>query len=71
MVWSDHVISSQYGGYYAAIGLNVFVVKGVAPDVPLETIFRGVWPFLIAIIVCILILIIFPQIATVLPDMLM
>jgi TRAP-type C4-dicarboxylate transport system permease large subunit len=53
------------------IGLNVFVVKGVAPDVPLETIFRGVWPFLIAIIVCILILIIFPQIATVLPDMLM
>jgi tripartite ATP-independent transporter DctM subunit len=53
------------------IGLNVFVVKGVAPDVPLETIFRGVWPFLIAIVVCIIILILFPQIATVLPDMLM
>jgi tripartite ATP-independent transporter DctM subunit len=53
------------------IGLNVFVVKGVAPDVPLETIFKGIWPFLIAIIACILILIVFPQIATVLPDMLM
>jgi tripartite ATP-independent transporter DctM subunit len=53
------------------IGLNVFVVKGVAPDVPLETIFRGIWPFLIAIVVCIIILILFPQIATVLPDMLM
>jgi TRAP-type C4-dicarboxylate transport system permease large subunit len=46
-------------------------VKGVAPDVPLETIFKGIWPFLIAIIACILILIVFPQIATVLPDMLM
>jgi TRAP-type C4-dicarboxylate transport system permease large subunit len=53
------------------IGLNVFVVKGVAPDVPLETIFKGIWPFLIAIVVCIIILILFPQIATVLPDMLM
>lgn len=53
------------------VGLNVYVIKGVAPDVPLETIFKGVWPFLIAILVCILILIIFPQIATVLPDLLM
>lgn len=53
------------------IGLNVFVIKGVAPDVPLETIFKGVWPFVLAILVCIFILLVFPQIATFLPNMLM
>jgi tripartite ATP-independent transporter DctM subunit len=51
------------------IGLNVYVIKGVAPEVPLETIFKGVWPFVIAILVCIVILMAFPQIATVLPNM--
>ena len=30
------------------IGMNVFVIKGIARDVPLETIFRGVTPFIIA-----------------------
>lgn len=52
------------------VGMNVYVIKGVVPDVPLETIFRGIWPFLAAIIICIIILIIFPQIATFLPNLL-
>lgn len=51
------------------IGLNVYVIKGVAPEVPLETIFRGVWPFVIALLVCIAILIAYPPIATYLPDL--
>lgn len=53
------------------VGMNVYIIKGVAGDVPLETIFKGIWPFLAAIIVCISILIAFPQIATFLPDILL
>lgn len=53
------------------VGMNVYVIKGVAKDVPLEVIFRGIWPFLIAAIICCVILTAFPQIATFLPNMLM
>jgi len=49
------------------VGMNVYIVKGIARDVPLENIFRGIFPFLGALIVCIAILIAFPQIATFLP----
>ena len=52
------------------VGMNVYIIKGIVPDVPLELIFKGIWPFLLAIIVCLAILIAFPQIATVLPGML-
>ena len=51
------------------VGMNVYVIKGIAPDVPLETIFKGIWPFLGAIIVCLAILMIFPQVATWLPNL--
>lgn len=51
------------------VGMNVYIIKGIVPDVPLEVIFKGVWPFLIAILVCLAILIAFPQIATFLPAM--
>jgi tripartite ATP-independent transporter DctM subunit len=50
------------------IGMNVFVIKGIAKDVPLEDIFRGVTPFIIAQIILIGILIVFPQIALWLPS---
>ncbi|MDD4171674.1 MAG: TRAP transporter large permease [Syntrophomonas sp.] len=52
------------------VGMNVYIIKGIAPDVPLEVIFKGIWPFLLAIIVCLAMLMAFPQIATVLPAML-
>ena len=50
------------------IGMNVFVIKGMAKDVPLETIFRGVTPFIIAQIILIFALIAFPDIALWLPS---
>jgi tripartite ATP-independent transporter DctM subunit len=52
------------------VGMNVYIVKGVAKMVPLELIFKGVWPFLIAIVVCLVLLISFPQLATFLPSLL-
>jgi tripartite ATP-independent transporter DctM subunit len=51
------------------VGVNVYVIKGIAKDVPLETIFKGIFPFLIAMIVASLILIIYPPIATFLPSL--
>jgi len=49
------------------VGMNVYIVKGIAGDVPLEKIFRGIFPFLGALIICIATLIAFPEIATFLP----
>jgi C4-dicarboxylate transporter DctM subunit len=50
------------------IGLNVFVIAGVARDVPLYDIFRGILPFLAADILEVTLLITFPQIALYLPN---
>ena len=52
------------------VGVNVYIVKGVAKDVPLETIFNGIWPFVLADLVAITLLIAFPVIATFLPNLL-
>jgi C4-dicarboxylate transporter DctM subunit len=62
------VLVSEMGVITPPVGINVYVIKGVAPDVPLETIFKGIFPFLGAIIVCIIILIFFPQVAMFLPS---
>jgi len=51
------------------VGLHVFVLKGIAPDVSIETIFKGSFPFVAALIVAIIIIIIFPQLATFLPNL--
>ncbi|MDD3894559.1 MAG: TRAP transporter large permease [Syntrophomonadaceae bacterium] len=34
------------------VGMNVYIIKGIVPEVPLEIIFKGIWPFLLAIIIC-------------------
>ncbi len=50
------------------IGMNVFVIKGIATDVPLSRIYRGVMPFVAAEIVLIILLVLMPEIATWLPS---
>lgn len=49
------------------VGINVFIISGVAKDVPMYTIFRGILPFWFAMLACIILIIIFPQIALFLP----
>jgi TRAP-type C4-dicarboxylate transport system permease large subunit len=63
------VLITEMGVITPPVGVNVYVVHGVAKDIPLETIFRGVFPMLIALLVCNLILMIFPQIALFLPGL--
>ncbi len=50
------------------IGINVFVIKGMMPDVALETIFRGVLPFVVALILLIALIVAVPDIALWLPN---
>ena len=63
------VLVTQIGVITPPVGVNVYVVSGVARDVPLQTIFRGVIPLLIALVVGTLLMIPFPQIALFLPGL--
>ena len=57
------VIMMEMGQITPPVGMNVFVISGVAKDVPMITIFKGVTPFLLAQIALIILLILFPDIA--------
>jgi TRAP-type C4-dicarboxylate transport system permease large subunit len=63
------VLVGEMGVITPPVGVNVFVIKGIASDIPLERIFRGILPFLAALIVFTILLIIFPEIATFLPGL--
>ena len=63
------VLISEMGVITPPVGINVYVVFGVVKDVPLATIFKGVLPMLLALIVCVLAILIFPQIALFLPGL--
>ena len=51
------------------VGANVYVVFAVDKETPVMEIFRGIWPYLIAIWVCVILLMLFPQIALFLPGL--
>ncbi len=63
------VIMVEMGLITPPIGLNVFIIAGTARDVPMSSIYRGVIPFIIAIVICISILVAFPQIALFIPNL--
>jgi len=63
------VLVGEMGVITPPVGVNVFVIKGIAPDIALEKIFRGIFPFLGALILLTIILLIFPKIATFLPSL--
>lgn len=65
------VLVVEMGLISPPVGMNVFVVKGVAQHVPLGTIYRGILPFWVAMAVCVVLLIIFPDIALFLPNTMM
>jgi tripartite ATP-independent transporter DctM subunit len=63
------VLVTQIGVITPPVGVNVYVVSGVARTVPLEVIFKGVIPLLIALVAGVMVMIPFPQIALFLPHM--
>jgi TRAP-type C4-dicarboxylate transport system permease large subunit len=63
------VVIVEMGVITPPVGINVYVIKGIARDVPIATIFRGILPFLIAELILVGILMAFPKIATFLPSL--
>lgn len=63
------VILLEAGAITPPVGLNVYVIKGIAHDVDLHTIFKGIFPFLSAMILGLIILIMFPDIVLFLPGL--
>ncbi len=61
------VIVVEMGMITPPIGINVFVVKGVARDVPMQTIFAGVLPFWIAMMLGLALVVAVPELALMLP----
>ncbi|RJR45855.1 MAG: TRAP transporter large permease [Desulfobacteraceae bacterium] len=62
------VIVMEMGLITPPVGMNVFVIKGVAKDVSINTIYRGILPFLIAMVGSVLVLTAFPSIVLYLPS---
>jgi len=61
------VVVVQIGLIAPPIGMNVFVIGGMARDVPLATIYRGIMPFLACMIVLLIMLTLWPGLALLLP----
>jgi tripartite ATP-independent transporter DctM subunit len=62
------VLVTELGVITPPVGINVYVVNGIARDVPLEVIFKGTFPFVLTLVAYLIIMVIFPQIALFLPS---
>jgi C4-dicarboxylate transporter, DctM subunit len=63
------VVITQMGVISPPVGVCSYIVSGIARDIPLQTVFKGVMPFLLALIVGAIILVAFPQISLFLPNL--
>jgi C4-dicarboxylate transporter DctM subunit len=64
-------INMELGLITPPVGLNLFVINGITPDVKLTTILKGAFPFMLCMVLTIIILCVFPEIATWLPQKVM
>jgi C4-dicarboxylate transporter DctM subunit len=64
-------INMEVGLIHPPVGLNIYIVNSIAPDVPVTRVMRGTIPYVLCMFAAIIILCIFPEIATWLPDTLM
>ncbi|MCW1933768.1 TRAP transporter large permease [Pararhodobacter zhoushanensis] len=71
MIWFGivAVIAVELGLITPPVGINVLVVKSAVPGVNIWTVFRGVWPFVIAMVIALIFVLLVPQTATLLPDL--
>src|SRR5881296_1164895 len=72
-VWFGVIITvnMEIGLIHPPVGLNIYIVSSIAPDVPVTKVMWGTIPYVFCMMVAIVILCIFPEIATWLPDRLM
>ena len=65
------VINMEMGQITPPVGINVFAIASVAPDIPMGQVFSGIVPFLLMMVLAMIIIMFIPQIATFLPNLLM
>lgn len=70
-IWYSILLTmvTTMGAITPPVGVNIYVVKALAPDIKLATIFKSVSFFLVACIISIIILILFPQLALIIPNL--
>jgi len=61
----------EMGLIHPPVGLNIFVIKNIAPDIPLRSVIWGVLPFVALMLLAIVLMCFVPGIATGLPDVVM
>jgi TRAP-type C4-dicarboxylate transport system permease large subunit len=61
-------IVMEMGLIHPPVGLNIFVIRNVAPDIPLKAVVWGVLPFVLLMILAVFLLSLFPGIVTAFPD---
>jgi C4-dicarboxylate transporter, DctM subunit len=70
LIWFGVIMTivMEMGLIHPPVGLNIFVIKNIAPDIPLKEIIWGVIPFVALMMLAVLLICIFPAIATGFPD---
>jgi C4-dicarboxylate transporter DctM subunit len=63
------VMIIEMGGASPPFGINIFVIKSVAGDIPLTTIYKGILPFIVADFIRIALVLFFPILALFLPSL--
>jgi C4-dicarboxylate transporter, DctM subunit len=71
LIWFGilHVICIEAGAISPPVGVNVFMIAGMAKHIPMYTIFKGIAPFLLAMLIVLGVLIAVPDIVTFLPNL--
>lgn len=64
-------INMEIGLITPPVGLNLYVINGIVPEISLPTVLKGAFPFMLCMVLGIVILCIFPEIATWLPTAMM
>jgi TRAP-type C4-dicarboxylate transport system permease large subunit len=70
LIWFGVIMTivMEMGLIHPPVGLNIFVIKNIAPDIPLRDIIWGVIPFVALMMFAVLLICIFPAIATAFPN---
>ncbi len=73
LIWFGVVMTivMEMGLIHPPVGLNIFIIKNIAPDIPLGTVIWGIMPFIVLMTLAVVLICFFPGIATWLPDFFM
>ena len=73
LIWFGVIMTivMEMGLIHPPVGLNLFVIKNIAPDIPLRDVIWGVMPFVVLMLVAVVLMCFFPAIATWLSDAVM